>query len=77
LPADLVQNEYQCGFAVFCALIREHERCDGHIVVEWAREGMFLWRGLFVWVARKVLRGEGEVPNLRRLEVTISKELGD
>jgi hypothetical protein len=30
-----------------------------------------------VWVARKVLRGEGEVPNLRRLEVTISKELED
>lgn len=30
-----------------------------------------------VQVAQKVLRGEGEMPNLRRLEVTIPKELGD
>jgi hypothetical protein len=61
----------------FCALIGEHERCDGHIVVEWVGEEILLWRRLLVRAARKVLRGEGEVLNLRRLEVMISKELRD
>jgi hypothetical protein len=63
LRADLVQNKYRgrrrYGFTVFCTLFGEHERCDGHIMVEWVREEIFLWRGLLVWVAEKVLEGEG------------------
>jgi hypothetical protein len=55
LRADLVQNEYRGrrrrGFTVLGALVGDNERCDGHIVVEWVGEEIFLWRGLLVWVA--------------------------
>jgi hypothetical protein len=77
LRADLVQNEYRGRRWRVFTVLGDNERCEGHIVVEWVGKEIFLWRGLLVWVAQKVLEGKGaQFEEVRSDDLEVTRGLG-